>query len=113
MERPWNGWSTLQMNSTALAGSAVEVADMLFLHFHLRMSAQGPTANFCADAITVRLCEEQRTTSPRCEHFGAGDPIRTNRPRRNFATASAIAVHPSGDFRHAFLRARLVPIAAW
>jgi hypothetical protein len=32
MERPWNGWSTLQMNSTALAGSAVEVTDILFLH---------------------------------------------------------------------------------
>jgi hypothetical protein len=32
MERPWNGWSTLQMNSTALADSAVEVADILFLH---------------------------------------------------------------------------------
>jgi hypothetical protein len=34
------------------------------------MAALGPTANFCADAITVRLSEEQRTTSARCEHFG-------------------------------------------
>ena len=28
-------------------------------------------------------------------------------------TALAIGVHPGGDFGHAFLRARLVPIAAW
>ena len=34
-------------------------------------------------------------------------------PRRIFATASAIAVHPSGDFGYALLRAGLVPIAAW
>jgi len=33
-------------------------------------AARGPTANFCADATTVRLSEEQRTTSARCERFG-------------------------------------------
>jgi hypothetical protein len=32
--------------------------------------AFGPTVNCCADAITVRLPDEHRTTSVRCEHFG-------------------------------------------
>src|SRR5262245_24989497 len=36
-----------------------------------------------------------------------------HRPRRIFATTLAIGVHPGGDFVHAFLRAGLVPIAAW
>jgi hypothetical protein len=35
-----------------------------------RSSANGSTANLRADAITVRLSKEQRTTSTRCEHFG-------------------------------------------
>ena len=36
-----------------------------------------------------------------------------HRLRQIFATTLAIGVHPTGDFVHAFLRAGLVPIAAW
>jgi hypothetical protein len=50
-------------------GAEIVFAEMRPL-VQCRSSLFGPTANFCADAITVRLSEEQLTTSARCEHFG-------------------------------------------